>query len=115
MCARLAESLDVKMEPGTYKLWGSPVPLNLFLIRVERDFPGRRLSVPINTWALLSIASLMARLRLPPRALVDKMLTLLHKDEGYLASLPDLPNAHGLQRGTLDQARQPGDNTKYGK
>ena len=97
MCARLAESIDVKIEPGTYKLWGSPVPLNLFLVRVERDFPGRRLSVPINTWALLSIASLMVGFSLPPRALVDKVLTLLHKDEGYLGSLHDLPNADGLQ------------------
>lgn len=114
MCARLAESLDVKMEPGTYKLWGSPVPLNLFLTRVERDFPGRRLSVPINTWALLSIASLMVRLRLPPGALVDKVITLLHKDEDYLGSLPDLPKADGLERGILDQARQPGNNTNYG-
>ena len=115
MCARLAESIDVKIEPGTYKLWGSPVPLNLFLIRVERDFPRRRLSVPINTWALISIASLMVGLRLPPRALVDKVLTLLHKDEGYLGSLPDLPNADGLQPVTLDQARQPGNNTNCGK
>ena len=57
----------------------------------------------------------MVRLHLPPRALVDKVLTLLHKDEGYLGSLHDLPNADGLQRRTLDQARQPSDDTNYGE
>lgn len=90
VCGRLAACLGQKIEGGTYQFWEPPIPMNLFLEQLENDFPRWRIRARISASSLRSAAAFVAPRHLPFAGSADKILSFLHKDEAYLASLPDL-------------------------
>lgn len=87
----IVQVADPNLPPGLWRGFEAPVAFNDFLARPEGQHPRRRLPLPIPTRALLGAARMAKALPLPSRAYCDKVLTLLQKNDAYLARIQTLP------------------------
>lgn len=82
---------DPALPPGTWRGFGAPVAFNAFLAGIEALHPRARLPVRVPATLLLGAARTVRRLPLPTRALADKALTFLRKNDAHLAAARPLP------------------------
>lgn len=76
---------------GLYRGFSSPLGINRFLAAIEAAYPRSRMPLPMFATPLQAVAGFASRLRLPGSAILDKVATILHKDDDYLLSAPSLP------------------------
>ncbi len=88
MVERVADPL---LPPGTWRGFEAPVAFDAFLAGVEARYPRSRLPVRLPAALLLGAAQALRRLPLRTRALADKVLTFLRKNDAHLAEARPLP------------------------
>ena len=71
---------------GLYQGFSPPLGINQFLALLEQAHPRMRLPLPLLVVPLQALARLAGRMRLPGWAILDKVATILHKDDDYLQS-----------------------------
>ena len=76
---------------GLFRGFSSPLGINSFLATLEAAHPRARLPLPMFATPLQAAAAIVSRLRLPGSGILDKVATILHKDDDYLLSAPSLP------------------------
>ena len=76
---------------GLYRGFPPPLGINRFLKLLEEAHPRFRLPLPLFARPLLATARIAGKLHLPGAPLLDKVATLLHKDDEYLQAQQELP------------------------
>lgn len=69
---------------GVIRAFEAPVEFNLFIERIERMFPKKRIRIPMNATLLLRLAIIAKRLFFVPTKICDQILTFFYKDVAYL-------------------------------
>lgn len=82
---------DPALPPGHWRGFEAPVGFNDFLVGIETLYPRRRLQISVPTRLMLGAARTVRRVPLPTKAYCDKILTLLQKNDAYLANVNPLP------------------------
>jgi hypothetical protein len=91
----IEHAADPTLSPGTWRGFDDPVPFGTFLAGIEARNPRTRLPVTLPAGLLLGAARTLKRLPLPTRALADKVLTFLQKNDAHLAAAQPLPATPG--------------------
>ncbi len=76
---------------GLFRGFSPPLGINRFLAAIEAAHPRSRVPLPMFATPLQAVAGFASRLQLPGSAILDKVATILYKDDDYLLSAPSLP------------------------